>query len=496
MGVHRVAALVALALLEASGCASVATPRSPHVGRNEAIEQSTPGAQLCAAVRAAGRTAHAHERRDLPSGANERDRARQAGRRFEAEVQRYRALLAERPNAPEAEGLRYRLGEALYGAGAFEEAVCTFSEVRPALQEELHPWVVSAMVVLSLEALIRERVREGTFDPCLAARAGLPVDELTDEHGAARLSAEQTSNCTGPPMSAGAIVRIDMPPLVLELIGARDVSRADLGCESDLPLIARDRCSARPSERLQIARTALRFGQAEWAESLYREFLRRADLVSAEGRSAMQELANLLWLGDRRRDLSSIVRELRRRVCDERERWIAEVDTIVINAPFRRALELFRQAERAPAADATELYRRAASVMESAIRMNLNRRDVALAHYYVGLADERVGNTERALTTFLFITQSYPPLPDADGSAPCDDAPERRASLLEASTLRAALCAERLARFDQAVPLFRAVVADPRFATSIDHEVNVREAAAAIVRIESARPRSQASTGP
>jgi len=427
------------------------------------------------------------------------DRVRLANEEYQAAVQAYSQFIQSYPNDEAAYEFRYNRGDALFWARRYEEAARAYSEVRESNENDQYLVASAYMAVKSQEAHVRSLAVSRQLDPCLAVRAGISPDDLQDDQGNALVPADQVTRCQEMPAAAGvtsgqpgSIMELNVPAPVRELMDARiafanrvpaNLDNAEALREVVTPDPAHPENSPpyRPKFAYINARTLMRYGHVRDAEQLYRAILRVYCQDQTVAGATFADLNNILVAQGRQDDLEVLAREQNDRTCAGVDRSVTA--GIVTDSVFRHAMDLFRQAERAPASEAGALYERAARDMEAAVAANRNHAQAALATYYVALAYERTNRFDTATQTYVRITQDFNNTRNARGQELTGDDLAQRINILEQSNFRAGVNLERIFDYDRALQFYNTVATDARFATATGHDEHVHDALASIALI-------------
>ncbi|MEI8255401.1 MAG: hypothetical protein WCJ30_06970, partial [Deltaproteobacteria bacterium] len=429
----------------------------------------------------------------------------------------YNQFIQNYPNDDAAYEFRYNRADAMYWAARYTEAARAYGEVRESNENDQYLVASAFMAVKSLEAQVRMAANSRQLDPCLAVRAGIPANELLDaQTGRPLLDPTQAATCgavptapgaaapapaaaqgsSAPPAAAAAILAINVPDMVRQLMDARiafsnRVPRA-LDSEAGLREVFtpdRDHPESNPPFRSKFAylnaRTLLWYGQVREAETLYRQILQTYCTDATVAGASFADLSNLMLMQGREDDREALAQEQSSRTCAGVNN--DTVGRILTDGRFRHAMDTFHQAEAAAGAESIRLYERAANEMRAAVRANPNHAQAPLATFYTALAFERTNRFDTATQTYVQTTQQYNNL-NVIGSSPVREleAQDRveRINILEVSNFRAAVNMDRTFDYDNAVRYFNNVVADPRFATAVGHAEHVHDALASIALIQ------------
>ncbi len=427
------------------------------------------------------------------------ERVRLANEEYQAAVQAYGQFVQSYPNDEAAYEFRYNRGDALFWARRYEEASRAYAEVRESNENDQYLVASAYMAVKSQEAHIRSLAVSRQLDPCLAVRAGIPADDLVDDQGNSLLTGNQATSCLEMPPAPGvptgqanSVLELNIPQPVRDLMDARiayanrvpqnlDNAEALREVVTPDPAHPENNPPYRPKFAYINARTLMRYGHVREAELLLRAILRVYCTDQTVAGASFADLNNIMVVQGRQDDQESLAAEQAQRTCagvDQRT-----VGDIRADSVFRHAMDLFRQAERAPAGEAVALYERAARDMEAAVAANRTHPQAALATYYVALAYERTNRFDTATQTYVRITQDFNNTRNAAGQELTGDDLAQRINILEQSNFRAGVNLERIFDYDRALQFYNTVATDPRFATATGHDEHVHDALASIALI-------------
>jgi tetratricopeptide (TPR) repeat protein len=423
------------------------------------------------------------------------DALRRADAEYAAAVQAYTQFIDNYPNDEAAYEFRYNRGDALFWSKSYLEAARAYAVVRDSNENDQYLVASAYMVVKSLELHIRTQAQARQMDACTAIRAGIRRDELTDDVGNPLLPEAQATACTQPPATGTTVNELEIPDLVRQLMEAR-ITYANrvpqnLDNESalrDVVQVDNEHPENNPPYRAKFAylnaRTLLRFGHAREAEQLLRGILTRYCGDPTVAAAAVADLNNLLVLQGRQDELEQLATEQLRNPCagvsaDSRTGF----EGIITGGVFRRALDVYRRAERAPASESGALYEQAARDMEEAVRRNRGHDQAPLALFYTATAYERTNRFDTATQTYIRITQDYNNTRNAAGRELEGEDLTQRVNILEQSNFRAAINLERTFDYDNAIRYYNNVVSDQRLSAATDHDAHVHDALASIALI-------------
>lgn len=415
---------------------------------------------------------------------------RQADTEYRAAVQAYTTFIQNYPNDESAYEFRYNRADALFWSRNYQEASRAYVEVRESNENDQYMAASAYMAVKSQEAFVRTEAQRRALDPCLAARAGIPRDQLVDEGGAALLTEAQATTCTSLPANGNAVTELNIPAPVQSLMDVRlaysnRVPAALDTAQALADVVAGEDAANSPPFRPKFAylnaRTLLRYGHVPQAEALYREILNVYCSDATVAGAAFADLNNLYVTQGRQDDLDRLVDAQAQRRCEGVDP--GAIRQYGVDREFRNALDLFRRAERASAAEAPALYERAAHDMEAAVNANRNHPQAALATYYVALAYERTGRFDTATQTYQRIVRDFNNTRNSAGQELTGEDLTQRINILEVSNFRAAVNLERIFDYDNSIRYYGTVVSDNRFANAADHSDHVHDALASIALI-------------
>jgi len=423
------------------------------------------------------------------------DALRRADAEYAAAVQAYTQFIDNYPNDEAAYEFRYNRGDALFWSKNYLEAARAYAAVRDSNENDQYLVAAAYMVVKSLELHIRTQAQARQFDACNAIRAGIRRDELIDDTGNPLIPEAQATACMQPPATGTTINEQRIPDVVRQLMEARityanrvPASHDNEAALRDVVQIDPEHPENNPPYRAKFAylnaRTLLRYGHATEAEQLLRGILRSYCGDPAVASATVADLNNLLVLQGRQDELEQLAREQLQNPCAGVSRESQEGFQGVITAGvFRRALEVYRRAERAPASEAGALYEQAARDMEAAVRQNRNHDQAPLALFYTATAYERTNRFDTATQTYIRITQDYNNTRNAAGRELEGEDLTQRINILEQSNFRAAINLERTFDYDNAIRYYNNVVSDQRLNAATDHDAHVHDALASIALI-------------
>lgn len=424
---------------------------------------------------------------------------READTEYRAAVQAYTQFIENYPNDEAAYEFRYNRADALFWSRNYQEAARAYSDVRESNENDQFLVASAHMAVKSQEAFIRLQAQRRAFDPCLAMRAGIPAAELTDEAGAALLTAEQATTCSAAPVTGTSVTELNIPDAVRLLMDVRiafsnrvpvnlDTASALAEVVSVDPEHPENNPPFRPKFAYLNARTLLRYGHATEAETLYNQILEVYCADATVAGAAFDDLNNLYVLTGRSSERANLARREQARTCAAGEAAVrttrgAQVQGAITDETFIVAMNHFRDAERATPDQAGALYEQSSREMEAAVAANRTHAQAALATYYLALAYERTGRFDTATQTYQRITRDFNNTLNTAGEELTGEDRAQRINILEVSNFRAAYNLERIFDFDNSIRFYNNVVSDARFATAEDHATHVHDSLASIALI-------------
>jgi tetratricopeptide (TPR) repeat protein len=442
---------------------------------------------------------HMREARSRAGSAQAREEMRavetfgRADAEYAAALNLYTTFITRFPNAEDAYECRYDRADALFWSGRYAEAAAAYESVRESNENDTFLVSAAFMVVRAWERHLVSLVRAGQMEPCTAIRAGISRELLVNVDGTPLIGDEQAAACTQPPTrtEGGRVVPIELaiPEVVQSLMRARvvysthralanrDNSVALREVVQDDPDHPENNAPYRSKFTYLNARTYMRFGHLREAEELDRRILELYCGDALVTAATLTDLRTLLTLEGRLEDLESLAR-------DQHCRCVAHPENLpLVEAPFRRAIDAYRIAGRAPPDQAEPLYEQAAAQFQAALRRNASHPQAALALFYTALAYERAGFYATAARTYERIVRDYDSTRDARGEELVGEDRLQRINILEQSHFRAAVNRERMFDFDEAIEHYQSVATDPRFGSATDHAAHVHDALASIALI-------------
>ncbi len=375
----------------------------------------------------------------------------------------YRGYLQAYPNSPDAYDLQYQLAEALYWSEQYEEAASNYAAVRDSNLDDRHLSESARRVVESLQRLMQQAEQRGELDV-----RDDPDTEVPQAEG-------------DPPR----VQPIEMPLMVQRAAQAREIYLARVPEAQDRERVrapydynnalllyyygywpqARDRFLRIYEERctgptanetgriawLSLRNMAVAMNDAAEVERLAGDLQNRGCTFSADGQtfSNPEELVAFCRQADNRDD----------------PRCLAGGD--LTNARYRRALDIYQQAEAASGDEQRRLYEQSATVMVEAVNDEPNHPDAPRALLQAGLALERTQRFDSAGRLYQrVIDEVSPRLAQAQG--------EQRTQLegiIATAYFRLAYTANRFFDYDRAVQNYLQIADSQTFQRSQDPDM-------------------------
>ena len=421
------------------------------------------------------------------------DTSRRADAEYTSAAQAYTRFIESFPNDELAYEMRYDRADALFWSRAWADAADGYAQVRDSNEDDARLTAAAYMAVRASESDLRAQAQSRRIDACLAVRAGLRAEELTDDLGVALLDDARAQACAEAPTRDGHATAMEIPEAVQRVIEARDRyaervrrDRDDASALAEVVQSDPAHPESSPPFRLTFAylnaRTMLRFGHADEAERRYRASLEDCSTNPTVTRAAYADLRNLLVSQGREADIAALARAAGEARC------VCVADLRVADEGTERmrlAMAGFREAERVSDGSPVARYEVAARALEEAARQSPTHPQAPLSLYYAGLAYERAGRADAALQTWAQVLTEYDALRDSDGHELAGEARTQRIDVLDMARFRAAVNRERTFDFDGAIRDYGMVARDARFATATDHEPRVHDALASIAMLSS-----------
>ncbi|RLB46812.1 MAG: hypothetical protein DRJ42_26795, partial [Deltaproteobacteria bacterium] len=376
----------------------------------------------------------------------------QAGASYGLAARAYRQYIQQYPNNPQAYELRYNLADALYWSEDYENAAIEYAAVRDSNLDDSHLSEAARRVVESLKRIIDTAVAAGSLTP----RTDPPEVQ------------------PGPPPS---VMPVAMPELLQRMAQAREIYIARVSDRDD---------SENVREAYDYNNALLLYLYGYWPqakERFERIFDERCDGPNADetGQVAWANLRNMAVELGQDEELERLANEYNTRACPFAPGEVAAVDcSDAANAEhprclvmgdlnalrYRRALEIYRQAEGASGEEQRRLYEESATVLVQAVNDNPNDPQAPVALEYAATALERTSRFESAARLYQRIIDEVGPRRGADSAEQ-----GRLDAIMANAYFRLAYNANRFFDFDRAVQNYQQLADSPRFASSTDPAV-------------------------
>ncbi|NLY93063.1 MAG: tetratricopeptide repeat protein [Myxococcales bacterium] len=387
---------------------------------------------------------------------NERDvrKCIEARAAYDRAADGYRNYLVRYPNHVEAYDLHMSLADALFWSEQYEEAAAEYAAVRDSNLDDRHLSEAARMVVESLKRVLARAEEEGK----VVVRDAPPEVE------------------GDPPR----VTPIEMPLLVQRIALAQETYVARVKESQD-------------TEQLRgvydYNNAILLYAYGYWEHSrrrLARIFEERCEGPHADetGRIAWENLAHIaLQLGDTN-ELERLASRLEERRCSFGQGQAAEVDcTKPENAEepicrasgirtaieYRRAMEIYAQAEKETGETRTKLFERAATLLVAAVNKTPDNPQAPIALELAASALEKTQRFDSAARLYQRILDEVGP---RVGETPEEQ--ERLDAIVSNAYFQLAANANRFFDFDKAVANYRILADSPRFARSTDPNMKAR----------------------
>lgn len=180
-------------------------------------------------------------------------------------------------------------------------------------------------------------------------------------------------------------------------------------------------------------------------------------------------------------DREALAREQSQSTCQGVDQ--GSVIQVLTDSRFRHAMDVYHQAERAPADQSGPLYERAAHEMEEPFTPTTSTRRPRSRPSTPRSPTSAAGRFDTATQTYIRITQDFNSLNGTDGHELTGDDRAQRVNILEQSNFRAAVNLERIFDYDNAIRYYTNVANDTRFGTAQDHAAHVHDSLASIALV-------------
>ena len=390
------------------------------------------------------------------------EKIRQAQTQYALAAQGYRAYIQTYPNRPQAYELQYNLADALFWSENYDEAAREYAVVRDSNLDDKYLSESARRVVESLKRLVDNASERGQ----IVVRTEPPTPEGT------------------PPR----VSQVPMPELLQRLAHARELYLARVDEPHD-------------TERVRASyaynNTLLLYQYGYWTHARDRftqiyEARCNGPLADETGRVAWLSLRNMaVTLGDTK-EVERLGSDLRQKNCSfapagrpagavdckdqanaEDPQCLAGAD--LTNIQYKRAVDVFGDAEKAQGAEQTKLYEESATLLLKAVEDEPNHPQAPLALEKAAIALERANRFESAARLYARIIEEIGPL-----SAKDPKSQENYDAILANAYFRLAFNANRFFDYDRAVENYRILADSERFKRSTDPEMPERREGALI----------------
>lgn len=402
----------------------------------------------------------------------------EAQRNYASAADAYRTYLERYPNDPQAYELRYNLADALYWSERYEEAAVEYAAVRDSNLDDSHLSEAARRVVEAMKRVVEAEVAAGRL-------------QIRDE----------------PPPTEGTPPRVrseTMPESLQRLAQAREMYIARVSDADD---------SEDVREAYDFNNAVLLYNYGYWEharERFERIFDERCSGPYADetGEFAWNSLRNMAIALQMDGEIERLATELQNRRCtftpdstgpqdfdcslpENRERPQCLVLGDLNSIRYRRALEIYRQAEGASGTEQRTLYERSATMLIEAVNRNPGDPQAPIALEYAATALERTSRFESAARLYQRIIEEVSPRRGAD-----DEENRQLDAILANAYFRLAFNANRFFDFDRAVENYRTLADLERFQRSSDPTIREKREDALInaaIILENLRRYSQAT---
>lgn len=387
---------------------------------------------------------------------------RRAQEQYRLAAQAYRSYIQRYPNNPQAYELQYNLADALFWSENFEESAQEYAAVRDSNLDDSHLSESARRVVEALKRLV-DRAEQGG----------------------------QLQIRTDPPEASGTpptVTPIAMPELLQRIAQAREIYLARVDDRRDTENVR---------ESYDYNNTLLLYVYGYWPQArdrFRRIFEERCVGPNADqtGRVAWLNLRNIAVSLADTAEVERLGQELQRRRCtfqadasaaadvdcsrpENRDEPACLAGADLTNIQYRRAVEVFEQAERAQGDEQRRLFEQSAVMLVRAVDEEPNHPQAPLALEKAAIALERTSRFESAARLYARVIDEIGPRRA--------DSPEQQQQLdaiLSNAYFRLAFNANRFFDFDRAVENYRLLADSERFTRSTDPGMRERREGALI----------------
>lgn len=373
----------------------------------------------------------------------------------------YRAYIQTYPNSPQAYELQYNLADALFWSENYDEAAREYAVVRDSNLDDKYLSESARRVVESLKRLVDMAVESKSM-------------EVRSE----------------PPAPEGEPPRVNpvpMPPLLQRLAQARELYLARVD-------------EAHDTEKVRAAyaynNTVLLYQYGYWTHARERftgiyETHCNGPLADETGRVAWLNLRNMAVAMNDTKEVERLGADLREKNCTfsatgvasnvdckdpanaEQPQCLAGAD--LTNIQYKKAVDVFNEAEKASGAQQTKLYEESATLLLQAVEDEPNHPQAPLALEKAAIALERSNRFDSAARLYARIIEEVGPL-----SAKDPKQQQNYDAILANAYFRLAFNANRFFDYDRAVENYRILADSERFKKSQDPDMPERREGALI----------------
>jgi cellulose synthase operon protein C len=384
------------------------------------------------------------------------DLIRQAQEEYSLAAQGYRSYIASYPNSPQAYELQYNLADALFWSENYEEAAREYASVRDSNLDDKYLSESARQVVESYKRLA----------------------QLAEERGEIKMRTE-------PPPAGGTppkVSPVQMPTLYQRLAQAREIYLARVD-------------EAHDTEKVRAAyaynNSLLLYLYGYWTHAhdrfakIYEDHC-SGPLADETGRIAWINLRNMAVALDQVSEVERLGADLADRNCTFSASGVAASDVNcndpknagepqclagadLTNIQYKKAVDVFTQAEKAKGQDQVKLYETSATMLVEAV-------DKEPAHPQAPLALEKAAIALERTSRFEAAARLYQRIIDEVGPRTGKDATEQAAldGILANSYFRLAFNSNRFFDYDKAVENYRILADSERFKKSKDAQMPSR----------------------
>ncbi|MCS6799621.1 MAG: tetratricopeptide repeat protein [Myxococcota bacterium] len=371
---------------------------------------------------------------------------------YAAAANAYRGYLQRYPNNPQAYELRYNLADALFWSESYEEAAREYALVRDSNLDDRYLSESARRVVEALKAILDAEVQAGR----------LQVRDAPPE----------------PQGEPPTVTPVAMPELVQRIAQAREIYLNRVSERQDTERV-------RPA--YDYNNTMLLYWYGYWPQARAR--LERIFEERCSGPYA-DETGRVAWLSLRNMALQmrddALVERLGQRLRERQCTFAAGVQASTVDCRrpenadepqclvlgdlnairYRRALDVYRQAEQGTGDEQRRLYEQAATMLVQAVNETPDDPQAPLALEYAATALERTSRFESAARLYQRIVDEVGPR-----RAGSPEEQQRLDRIVGNAYFRIAYNANRFFDFDRALDSYRTLADSPRFASSRDERI-------------------------